>query len=87
MMAMIMMMTIMMSGTECDVYKAVAEYVTILTTTEVATCNAHTVSLAGQQKLIFFPQILEKSNSHRMSVIVMPLILVFRYQGSDRKRI
>ena len=45
------MMMMTMSGTECDVYSAVAEYVTILTTTEVATCNAHTVSLAGELKI------------------------------------
>ena len=50
-MGMMMMMMMSMSGTECDVYRSVAEYVTILTTTEVATCNAHTVSLAGQLEM------------------------------------
>ena len=51
MMMILIMRMMMMSGTECDVYSAVAEYVTILTTTEVATCNAHTVSLAGEKKI------------------------------------
>ena len=50
-MLIMMMIMMMMSGTECDVYSAVAEYVTILTNTEVATCNAHTVSLAGEKKI------------------------------------
>ena len=72
MIMMIIMIMMMMSGTECDVYSAVAEYVTILTTTEVATCNAHTVSLAGERKIryLYQSQILA-SNQKSSSILIL----------------
>ena len=49
MMMMIMMMMMMMtSGTECGVHGAVSEYISILSTTELATCKAQNASLSGQ---------------------------------------
>ena len=35
-------------GTECGVYGTVSEYITILSTTELATCNAQNSSLNGK---------------------------------------
>ena len=35
------------AGTECGVHGAVADYISILSTTELATCNAQHVSLNG----------------------------------------
>ena len=69
-MIMILIM-MMMSGTECDVYSAVAEYVTILTTPEVATCNAHTVSLAGEQKIKYLYQIQILAFNQKSSSILI----------------
>ena len=72
MMMMIMMMT---SGTECDVYSAVAEYMTILTTTEVATCNAHTVSLAGELKIKYSIEFVRFSQI--LNHFILPSYVIF----------
>lgn len=36
------------AGTECGVHGAVSEYITVLSATELATCNAQNASLSGQ---------------------------------------
>ena len=39
---------ICIAGTECGVHGAVSEYITVLSATELATCNAQNASLSGQ---------------------------------------
>ena len=40
-----------MSGTECGVYRVVGEYVSVLTTTELATCTALNLSLSAIKEI------------------------------------
>jgi len=40
-----------LAGTECGVYGTVSEYITILSTTELATCNAQNSSLNGIREM------------------------------------
>ena len=42
---------VLVAGTECGVYRGVAEYVSVLTTTELATCTAHNTSLAAIKEI------------------------------------
>ena len=52
------------AGTECGVHGAVADYISILSTTELATCNAQHVSLNGGL-----------SRQHHVSRVVCPLVM------------
>ena len=52
------------AGTECGVHGAVADYISILSTTELATCNAQHVSLNGGL-----------SRQHHVSRVTCPLVM------------